>query len=127
MASEGAATSGRANSCASSCQLIETSLDARVRRVGTRATSSRWYPRWAVLPIPISTMSRTRAPYPAVAQRKRCRRSTGVVVRGLDGHLDVMRVTLLQTGGGDPDHPRGLQVGDGTRSGVPHGLAQPAD
>src|SRR5215475_11008274 len=91
-------------------------------------------------------MSRTRAPYPARYSVTRLTqspgsllaislypvicypaRSPGVVVRRLDGHLDVMRVTLLQAGGGDPDHPRGLQVGDGTRSGVPHGLAQPAD
>ena len=41
-ASDGAATNGSSKTCASICHAVDTCADARVRRVGTRATSFRW-------------------------------------------------------------------------------------
>src|SRR5690606_35097196 len=50
------------------------------------------------------------------------------VVRRLDGHLDVVRVALLQAGGGDLHQPALLpQLVAGPHLAVPHRLAQPAD
>ena len=56
-ASDGAATSGRSKVCASICHVVDTTDEPRVRRVGTSATSSRWKPRRALRPSPISTVS----------------------------------------------------------------------
>src|SRR5689334_43793 len=51
----------------------------------------------------------------------------GVVGR-LDGHLDVVRVALLEPGRRDPDEPTALlQVGDRTRPDVEHRLTQTTD
>src|SRR3954447_4545665 len=60
----------------------------------------------------------------------RCRGtwSAAGVVRGLDRHLDVVRVGLLQAGGGDPDEAALLlELGDGAGAAVPHRLAKTAD
>src|SRR5216683_2136692 len=78
------------------------------------ATSPSEYARRAALPRPISTcvMAGSRSP--------------AAVVRCLDGHLDVVRVALGQTGPGDLDELRFLQVGYGLRAAVAHGRAQPA-
>src|ERR1035438_2827733 len=88
------------------------------------------YARRPVLPRPIST-SLTRAP----PSRRFLRWSRlgavppcpATVVRRLDGHLDVVRVALGQSGRGDLDKPRVLQIGDGPGAAVAHGRAQPAD
>src|SRR5205085_6636655 len=97
VASEGWATQGILNGYASSCQFVETSSTSRVRRVGTIAMSSRWYPRRALLLSPISTTSRI------VSSCWKGWWLPRVVVGCLDGHLDVVRVALLETRGGDPD------------------------
>ncbi|MPM36134.1 hypothetical protein SDC9_82729 [bioreactor metagenome] len=52
----------------------------------------------------------------------------GRVVGGLDGHLDVVRVRLAQTGAGDPDEPAlAVQLGDRTGTRVEHRLVQATD
>src|SRR4051812_44801257 len=93
--------------------------------------SSRWYPRRALLLSPISTTSRIvssclpRGENHAGAGRWR---SARVVVGGLDGHLDVVRVALLEPGRGDPDEPGALvHLGDRRRPDVAHARAQAAD
>src|SRR3546814_10292757 len=51
-----------------------------------------------------------------------------LIVRCLYGHLDVVRVALLERRGGDPDEPALLlQLGDGLRADVEHRLRQSAD
>src|SRR5699024_493982 len=50
-----------------------------------------------------------------------------VVVRCLNGLLDVVRVGFLQTRAGDLDEACSLQVGDGGGTGVAHGCAQATD
>ena len=53
---------------------------------------------------------------------------SAAVVGGLDGHLDVVRVALLEARRGDPDElALGLELGDGARPDVEHRLAQSAD
>ena len=50
------------------------------------------------------------------------------VVRCFDGHLDVVRVGLLEPGRGDPHEPaRCLQLRDGAGADVEHRLVQTAD
>src|SRR3954466_15088815 len=67
-----------------------------------------------------------RADWMACAERSS--RSPSPVVRGLDGHLNVVRVALDQAGGGDAGQlPALLQLGDRRRARVAHGGAQPAD
>src|SRR5699024_3193343 len=52
----------------------------------------------------------------------------GVVVGRLDGHLDVVRVTLTQAGRGDTHQLTTLpQLCHGPGAGVPHGLVKPSD
>src|SRR4051794_41047768 len=78
--------------------------------------SSNPYARRPLFPMPIS-VSVTVCPSLASA-----------VVRGFDGHLDVVRVRLLQTGGRDPDElPLLLQLGDRGGTDVVHGLPEAAD
>src|SRR3954464_6933925 len=103
VASDGCATQGILNGYASRRHSVDTPSTSRVRRLGTIAMSSRWYPRWAVLPRPISTTSRMMSCLSVLARGGRKAGSTGVVVGGLDGHLDVVRVALLQTRSGNPD------------------------
>src|SRR5205814_10065005 len=105
VASDGWATQRLRNGCASSCQAVDTSSTSRVRRLGTIAMSSRWYPRRALFPCPISTKSRTAG-----------LRSAGMIVGGFDGHLDVVRVALLEPRRGDPDElSLALHLGDARR------------
>src|SRR4051812_19429979 len=154
VASDGWATQGILKGYASTRHSVDTSSTSRVRRLGTMAMSSRWYPRCAVLPRPISTTSRIRnalvllwAVGGAVERFSRsggrgcgggkpqsffgrsCSavggatgRLSGVVVRGLDRHLDVVRVALLEARSGNPDELSALlQVGDRLGARVPHG------
>src|SRR3954463_2701397 len=114
-ASLGLVISGISNRKASICQAVETSSWSRVRRDGTIDTSSRSYPRRAKRFSPISTLSRTGIGSPTS------------VVGGFGGHLDVVRVTLGEPGGGDPGElPALLQLGDGGRAGVAHAGPQAA-
>src|SRR3954451_18679818 len=116
-ASLGLVTSGISKRKASICQAVETSSWSRVRREGTIDTSSRSYPRRAKRLRPISTLSRTGIGSP-----------TSVVVGGLGGHLDVVRVALGEPGGGDPGELAALlQLGDGGRTGVAHAGPAGAD
>src|SRR3712207_2533292 len=126
------------NRKASICQAVETSSMSRVRREGTIETSSRSYPRRAKRLRPISTVSRVvtvTAPGGSESRRSHSRKdprwtrgSPTAVVRGFDGHLDVVRVALHQAGRGDPGQLTTLlQVGDGLRARIAHGRAQPAD
>ena len=65
---------------------------------------------------------------PAMAGEPGHRRSAAAVVGRLDGHLDVVRVALLEPGRGDPHElPALLQLGDGARADVEHRLLQAAD
>ena len=51
-----------------------------------------------------------------------------MVVRGLDGHLDVVRVALLEAGGGDAHElPALLELRDRVGADVEHRLVQAAD
>src|SRR5690349_4000746 len=121
VASDGCATQGILNGYASSFHSVDTSSTSRVRRLGRIAMSSRWYPRWAVLPRPISTTSR-------MSDYLLQKGLTGVVVGSLDGHLDVVRVTLLEARSGNPDElTLVLQVRDRLGADVTHGRAQAAD
>src|SRR5699024_8791386 len=62
-----------------------------------------------------------------LAQRRAPSASLHDVVRGLDGHLDVVRVALLQPRGGQADElALGLEVVDGARADVEHRLPQTA-
>src|SRR5262245_51175466 len=107
VASDGCAMHGILNWYASSCQAVDTSSTSRVRRLGTSATSSRWYPRCAVLPRPISTTSRMGLPLVGCGNRG----LVGVVVGRFHGHLDVVRVALLETSRGDAyQFPAPLQL-----------------
>src|SRR3954453_7654473 len=100
----GAASSGSSKRYASICQAIETSSGSRVRRLGPIAISSNPYASRPRLPRPVSISLKEFPADGASAVGLSARSfSTAGVVRGLDGHLHVVRVALLQPGGRDPD------------------------
>src|SRR5699024_1341250 len=62
-----------------------------------------------------------------LTQRRAPSTSLHDVVRGLDGHLDIVRVAFLQPGRGEADElALGLEIIDGARADVEHRLPQTA-
>ena len=92
---------------------------ARAPRAARSRCRRRSRPRRPRLPRPISI---------SVIEALHLRVSAARVVGGLDGHLDVVRVALLERGRGDPDElALLLQLGDGAGADVEHRLVQAAD
>src|SRR3954468_7613223 len=86
--------------------------------------SSNEYARRPLLPRPISTSAATIKPFAVNSGVS----LSALVVRGLDRHLDIVRVALLETRGRDLyEAAVGLQLRHGPGAGVPHGLAEAAD
>src|SRR6476469_5363563 len=110
----GAASSGKSKMYASIRHCSETSSSPRVRRDGTIVMSSKAKARSARLLRPTSNMG-----LPPRQLR---------IIGRFDGHLDVVRVGLPQTCGGDPNERAALlQFRDRRGSGVEHGLSQTTD
>src|SRR5215470_4161444 len=107
----GHAIKGNSNRYASICHAIDTSSGSRVLRAGTMPISSSEYARRPLLPRPIS-MSVTRSPRPSADLLARSL-LPAAIVRRLDRHLHVVRMTFRQAGGRDLDEPGFLQIADG--------------